>query len=97
MEWIRNDVGRIFVMNFEWTMAALAGAGPGVCYLARRCGDNLILEHNGDIYSCDHFMYPAYRLGNILDDSLKRIVRSKALSAFWRGKGKISQSAVPPL
>jgi len=74
--WIRNDMGKIFVMNFEWIMAALAGVGPGVCYLAPRCGDNLILEHNGDIYSCDHFMYPYHLLGNILAGRLKQIVRS---------------------
>lgn len=85
-EWIRNDVGRIFVMNFEWTMAALAGVGPGVCYLAPRCGGNLILEHNGDIYSCDHFMYPAHRLGNILDGRLKRIVLSDEQITFGAKK-----------
>lgn len=85
-EWKSNDVGRMFVMNFEWIMAALAGVGPGVCYLAPRCGDNLILEHNGDIYSCDHFMYPAYRLGNILDGGLKQLVRSSAQRDFGARK-----------
>jgi len=85
-EWIRNDVSRIFVMNFEWTMAALAGVGPGVCYLAPRCGENLILEHNGDIYSCDHFMYPAHRLGNILDGKLKQIALSDEQLAFGAKK-----------
>jgi len=68
----KNDVGSIFVMNFEWSLAAWAGVGAGVCYLSPRCGRNLILEHNGDIYSCDHFMYPVYQLGNILEGDLKK-------------------------
>lgn len=85
-EWIRNDVGKIFVMNFEWTLGAWAGVGPGVCYLSPRCGRNLILEHNGDIFSCDHFMYPAYRLGNILDGGLGKLVDSKKQAAFGASK-----------
>lgn len=85
-EWLQNDVGRIFVMNFEWTLAALAGVGPGVCYLAPRCGGNLILEHNGDIYSCDHFMYPAHLLGNILDGRLRQIALSDEQLIFGAKK-----------
>ncbi len=85
-EWIRNDVGKIFVMNFEWSLGAWAGAGPGVCYLSPRCGRNLIMECNGDIYSCDHFMYPAYRLGNILDGKLSKIVESKKQIGFGASK-----------
>jgi uncharacterized protein len=90
-EWIRNDVGTIFVMNFEWLLAAWAGVGPGVCYLSPRCGNNLILEHNGDIFSCDHFMYPAYRLGNILEGGLKKMVRSRKQNAF----GALKETALP--
>ncbi|MEE9913470.1 MAG: anaerobic sulfatase maturase [Deltaproteobacteria bacterium] len=90
-EWVRNDVGRMFVMNFEWMMAAMAGMGAGVCYLAPRCGGNLILEHNGDIYSCDHFMYPSHRLGNILDGTLQQIVRSDEQIAF----GAKKETALP--
>jgi|WetSurMetagenome_2_1015567.scaffolds.fasta_scaffold00195_18 uncharacterized protein len=85
-EWIKNDVGKVFVMNFEWSLAAWAGVGPGMCYLSPRCGRNLILEHNGDIYSCDHFMYPAYRLGNILDGGLRKMVDSKKQTAFGASK-----------
>ncbi|MFA6032101.1 MAG: anaerobic sulfatase maturase [Myxococcota bacterium] len=85
-EWIKNDVGRIFVMNFEWCLGGFAGAGPGVCYLAPTCGQNMIMEFNGDIYSCDHFMYPAYRIGNILDGNLERIVASKRQLAFGASK-----------
>lgn len=85
-EWVRNDVGNIFVMNFEWTLAAWAGMGAGVCTLSPRCGRNLILEHNGDIFSCDHFMYPSYRLGNILEDDLPGMVFSDRQIAFGASK-----------
>ncbi len=85
-EWVRNDVGRIFVMNFEWSLGTWAGLGPGVCYIAPRCGRNLIIEHNGDIFSCDHFMYPAYRLGNILEGGLGEIVESRQQIAFGASK-----------
>lgn len=85
-EWIRNDVGKIFVMNFEWSLGAWAGVGPGVCYLSHRCGRNLIIEHNGDIFSCDHFMYPAYRLGNILESGLNEMVNSNKQASFGASK-----------
>lgn len=85
-EWIRKDVGSIFVMNFEWSLCAWAGLGPGVCYLSKRCGNNLIIEHNGDVYSCDHYMYPDYRLGNVLEDDLKSMVESKKQVLFGLSK-----------
>ena len=85
-EWVRNDVGRIFVMNFEWTLGAWAGLPAGVCYLAPRCGLNLIIEHTGDIFSCDHFVYPGYRLGNILEDDLREMVFSERQMAFGASK-----------
>ncbi|MBE9580349.1 MAG: anaerobic sulfatase maturase [Proteobacteria bacterium] len=90
-EWIRNDVGKIFVMNFEWSLGSWAGAGPGVCYVSPRCGMNLILEYNGDIYSCDHFMYPAYRLGNILDGGLRKMIHSRQQAEF----GATKETALP--
>jgi len=85
-EWVRSDVGKIFVMNFEWTLAAWAGVGPGVCYLAPRCGRNLIMEYNGDVFSCDHFMYPGYRLGNILEGEPEKMVLSKKQTEFGTSK-----------
>jgi uncharacterized protein len=87
-EWIRSDVGRVFVMNFEWTLGSWAGegGGPGVCTASPRCGGNLIMEHNGDVYSCDHFMYPAYKLGNILDGGLRKMVRSRKQTEFGASK-----------
>lgn len=85
-EWIKNDVGKIFVMNFEWSLGSWMDAGPGVCYVSPRCGTNLIMEYNGDIYSCDHFMYPDYRLGNILDGGLRKIVHSRKQTEFGSAK-----------
>lgn len=85
-EWIRNDVGRVFVMNFEWSIGAWARVAPGVCYLSPCCGNNLIMEHNGDVFSCDHYMYPYYRLGNILEQSLKSMVDSKKQTMFGTSK-----------
>jgi uncharacterized protein len=85
-EWIGHDVGEIFAMNFEWTLGAWAGAMPGMCHVSPECGQNLIVEHNGDVYSCDHYMYPAYRLGNILRDRLIDMVRSKRQIAFGAAK-----------
>ncbi len=75
-EWVRNDVGWTFVMNFEWAIFSnFSGDGP-VCYLSKRCGNCCIIEHNGDVYSCDHFVYPEYKLGNILTDDVKEMVDS---------------------
>ncbi|MGD9140363.1 MAG: anaerobic sulfatase maturase [bacterium] len=90
-EWVRNDVGDMYVMNFEWTLAAFAGL-PGVaCFFMNRCGRAVIIEHNGDIYSCDHFMYPDYRLGNILTDDLARMVNSDKQVAF----GALKETTLP--
>jgi uncharacterized protein len=75
-EWVRRDVGRIFVMNFEWLLYAwLGGTGP-VCYLNNQCGNCVIVEHNGDVYSCDHYVYPEFKLGNILSESAVSLVSS---------------------
>lgn len=64
-EWVRNDVGKIFIMNFEWALFAWLGGDGSVCYLSKQCGSSCIVEHNGDVYSCDHFVYPDYLLGNL--------------------------------
>ena len=90
-DWVREDVGRIFVMNFEWTLAAWAGAPQTACTFAARCGGALIVEHNGDVYSCDHFMAPEYRLGNILIDDLRAMVNSEKQRAF----GAAKETALP--
>jgi uncharacterized protein len=80
--WVRNDIGRIYIMNFEWALSAAIHGVSGTCHHAERCGTAGVIEHNGDIYSCDHFVYPSYRLGNILDDDLSLLFNSPAQLAF---------------
>ncbi|HMM78231.1 MAG TPA: anaerobic sulfatase maturase [Gammaproteobacteria bacterium] len=87
-EWIRRDVGRIYVMNFEWALASFLGLPATVCLFTENCGKSLILEHNGDVYSCDHYMYPDYRLGNIQDASLTSLASSFQQQAFGEAKSK---------
>ena len=65
-EWFSRDFGRVFVDQFENVISLVIGQGPQKCVNAEFCGKALALEHNGDVYSCDHFVYPEYRLGNIL-------------------------------
>lgn len=69
-EWVRNDVGQIFVQLFDSTLANWVGAPVGVCTMSQYCGHTAVVEHNGDIYSCDHFVFPDYRLGNLKESSL---------------------------
>ena len=85
-EWIKQDVGKIFVQIFDVALSAWVGYSPGLCSFAPQCGNALILEHNGDVYSCDHFMYPKYNRGNILEKSLDEIVFSTEQIKFGSDK-----------
>ena len=85
-EWVRHDVGKIFVMNFEWALNAWIGNPSPVCIHAEQCGSSLVLEHNGDIYACDHCVYPEYRLGNVLDEALPVLVERSRQSGFGVSK-----------
>lgn len=85
-EWVRDDVGRVFVQIFDATLAGWVGAMPGLCSMAPFCGHAGVIEHNGDVYSCDHFVFPAYRLGNIHDTSIIDMMYSPAQIAFGRAK-----------
>lgn len=84
--WVRNDVGTFFVNLFDSTLAGWVGTQPGTCAYAETCGGNSIIEHNGDVYCCDHFVYPKYRLGNIATDDLASIMDSPAQTAFGINK-----------
>jgi uncharacterized protein len=90
-EWVRKDVGKVFVMNFEWALNAWIGNPSPVCVHARQCGRSVVLEHNGDLFACDHYVYPEYRLGNILTGDLARMVETSARS----GVGASKESALP--
>ncbi|NOU40918.1 MAG: anaerobic sulfatase maturase [Methylotenera sp.] len=87
-EWVRNDVGKVFVMNFEWALASFMRLPSTVCLFAENCGKALILEHNGDVYSCDHFVYPEYLLGNLQDNSVTEMANSAQQVAFGHAKSK---------
>lgn len=90
-EWVRHDVGRVFVNLFDVALGQWLGKGSSLCVFAERCGTALAMEHNGDLYSCDHFVYPAYRLGNILDTPIRQLV----FSEFQRSFGDAKRDALP--
>ena len=85
-EWMKFDVGRKFVQLFDITLGNWCGVPPTLCAFGEVCGDGLVVEHNGDVYSCDHFVYPEYRLGNIADNELVAMYRSSEQQAFGRDK-----------
>ena len=84
-EWVQQDVGSIFVMNFEWALASWVGIPSPICIFAEECGQAVVMEHNGDLYSCDHYVYPEYRLGNI-KDGLVNIINLPSQLAFGQKK-----------
>jgi uncharacterized protein len=90
-EWVRCDVGKVFVMNFEWALNAWIGNPSPVCVHAQQCGRSLVIEHNGDVYACDHCVYPQYRLGNVLTDALPRMAEKSVQSGF----GVAKETALP--
>jgi uncharacterized protein len=85
-EWVRHDVGIVHVMDFEWALASWCRLAPGACIFSARCGKAAIVEHDGSVYSCDHFMYPQYRLGNLATDDLGTLMNSPAQKAFGDAK-----------
>ena len=87
-EWARHDVGDVFVQMFDTALAHWMGMDQaGMCVHARTCGDALALEHNGDLYSCDHYVEPEYLLGNITQGrTLLQLVDSPQQRAFGRAK-----------
>ncbi len=85
-EWVKYDVGKNFVQLFDVTLGNWCGVPPSLCAFAEVCGDGLVVEHNGDVYSCDHFVYPEYRLGNIATDELSTMYRSREQQDFGRDK-----------
>ena len=85
-EWVRHDVGRIFVQIFDMALAAWLGQRPGLCVFDQTCGTALIVEHNGDVYACDHFVEPRWRLGNIAETPLVDLVGSEKQQQFGLAK-----------
>ena len=85
-EWVRKDVGKIFVEIFDCTLANWMGISPGICAYSKECGHAGVMEHNGDVYSCDHFVFLEYKLGNIRDHSLIDMLYGEQQQEFSRLK-----------
>lgn len=84
--WIRQDPGRVFVQFFENQVGLWQGLPASLCVFAETCGNGLALEHNGDVYVCDHFVYPEYRLGNIMTEDIAGLADSRAATRFGDDK-----------
>ncbi len=85
-EWVRADVGKVFVQHFDVALGNWYGAPGALCVFSETCGKALAMEHNGDVYSCDHYVYPEYRLGNIHEKSLTELVESPEQQKFGNAK-----------
>ncbi len=90
-EWVISDVGRVFVQVFDVALESWAGLPQSLCVFAPECGKALAVEHNGDLYSCDHFVYPENKLGNIMERAMSTLVNSPQQTRF----GSAKQSALP--
>ncbi len=93
--WVRKDVGRIYIQINDVTFAKWIGQPGGLCIFEETCGRALALEHDGKLYSCDHFVYPTHQLGNILEDNLTELVESAAQKKFGENKkSKLPQQCI---
>jgi uncharacterized protein len=90
-EWVRRDVGSVYVQLFDVALAAWLGHSPGLCIFEETCGSALALEHNGDVYSCDHYVEPAHLLGNLTELPLVDMVASPQQRAFGAAKADLPQ------
>lgn len=90
--WVRRDVGSVFVQLFEVHLALWAGLPSSLCVFAQTCGRCLVMEHNGDVFACDHYVYPDYRLGNLRERSLRDLAGDEAQRRFGRDK----RDGLPP-
>jgi uncharacterized protein len=85
-EWVRRDIGRVYVQMFDTALANWVGEPPGMCVHAETCGLQLALEHNGDLYCCDHFVEPDYLLGNITETPMQHLIASSKQTRFGQDK-----------
>ena len=88
-EWVRQDVGKTFVQIFDVSLGSWLGQDASLCIFAETCGSALIIEHNGDLYSCDHFVYPEHNLGNVRDLSIREMVASPEQRKFGQDKADL--------
>ena len=85
-EWVRHDVGTYYIQLFDATLANWCGVAPGICSLAKTCGHAAVMEYNGDVYSCDHFVFPQYRIGNIWEQGLPEMMYGEQQRQFGLSK-----------
>ncbi len=88
-EWVRHDVGTYFIQIFDATLANWVGVQPGLCSLAKECGHAGVMEFNGDVYSCDHFVYPEHRLGNINEKTITEMMYGEKQREFAKLKHEL--------
>lgn len=85
-EWVKKDVGQFYIQYFDSTLANWVGQEPGTCILAKTCGHAGVMEFNGDVYSCDHLVFPEYKLGNIRWNTLTEMMYSEKQLKFGNDK-----------
>jgi len=85
-EWVRNDVGKTYVQFFDVALGNWAGMRGSLCFFSPTCGTAMAIEHNGDLYSCDHYVYGQYKLGNILNQSIAEMLHSDQQQKFGQDK-----------
>ena len=90
-EWVRNDVGEYYIQLFDATLANWVGEQPGICTLAKTCAHASVMEFNGDVYTCDHFVFPQYKLGNIYSNTLVEMMYGEKQQKF----GLAKQNSLP--
>ncbi len=88
-EWVRHDVGKTFVQLFDVALGNWFGVGSSLCVFAEKCGAALAIEHNGDVYSCDHYVYPRHKLGNVMNQELGAMLNSPQQSRFGNNKSDL--------
>lgn len=88
-EWVRHDVGTYFIQIFDATLANWVGVQPGLCSLAKECGHAGVMEFNGDVYSCDHFVYPEHLLGNINEKTITEMMYGEKQRKFAKLKHEL--------
>ena len=88
-EWVRHDVGTYFIQIFDATLANWASVQPGLCSLAKECGHAGVMEFNGDVYSCDHFVYPEHLLGNINEKTITEMMYGEKQREFAKLKHEL--------
>lgn len=88
-EWVHHDVGDYYIQLFDATLANWVGQAPGVCTMAKECGHAGVMEFNGDVYSCDHFVYPEHLLGNLHTQTIFEMMNSPRQKAFARMKHEL--------